>query len=165
MRVPHESKTGFGARGVGYGSRGRSRAGLAALRTARAVGLRARDAARSPRRCIRTEVRATTVPGAVGEQIRIRQGRRTAARDISERRLLHRLFVILAPLEIVDLRLRCSTRVIAICIWTAGGLRVRIVRSWVVPVRVPIQAFRCPVENSVESHPWSRRGGELQGSS
>ena len=58
----------------------------------------------SARRGIGAQVRAAAKPCAVDQDVRIRQRRRTAARDVAERSSLERLVVVLAPFVIVDRR-------------------------------------------------------------
>src|SRR5205814_10108464 len=70
--------------------------------------------------------------------------------------------MVLAPLEIVD-RGGCAG-VVAVRIRRTGKRGGSVSRTRIVTVGIPVQALGCPVENSVEGQPGSRRGGEQQGS-
>src|SRR5438445_2227548 len=162
MRVPNEGESSFAAGRVGDGARGRSAAGGATVRRIGLIGLAGHATCR-PQCRIRTQIRAAAIPGAVGEDIRIRQGHRTVARNIAEGINLKWLVVILAPLEIVDCR--GSTSVVAVSIRSTGKLGQRVSRSWVVAVWTPVQAPSRPVENAVHRHSGScgRREQERPG--
>src|SRR5882762_10609446 len=117
-------------------------------------------ASRRPLRGIRSEIGTTAIPGAVREEVRIGQSCRPAARHIAKRSSLNWFVVVLAPLVIVNRS--GGDSVVAVGIRSTGKLGVRVVRSRIVTVRVPVQALAGPIENSIKCHTWSRSGSELQ---
>ena len=52
--------------------------------------------------CIRSQVGSAAVPGAIGEDVGIRQSRWAAGGNIADRSNFERLVVVLAPLEVID---------------------------------------------------------------
>src|ERR1700756_25430 len=100
------------------------------------------------------------VPRSIGENVWIRKSCRAPSGNIAKRRNLQWLVVVLAPFEIVY----CSGRagVVAVRIGRARQFRARVIRLWLVSIRVPIQALTSPVIDSVDRLARSRGGREKQ---
>src|SRR5262249_17231421 len=101
--------------------------------------------------CVATKVGTTPIPGTVREDIWIGERDRPAAGNIPYWRGLHRFVGILAPLEVVDRP--GAAGVIAVFVRGTCQLGARILRTWIVPVGIPVQAFPGPVVDSIERLP------------
>src|SRR5215475_5412925 len=161
--VPHKRKAGFTSRWIRDGARRRSRAGGSAAWRVDCTWIwiaRIASSKGRPARRIRPQIGASTKPGTIGQDVRIRQGDRAASSHVTRRCSFQWLVVVLAPFEVVD-RVWC-TCVVAIRVRSARHFRVRISRLGIVSVGVPIQASARPVEDAIHRLAWRGRGSEQQ---